>query len=933
MPQVFKGKKEKWIRETIGQLLITTSSIMWTQDCTKSLIAISQGSKGALKQQKKKQVSYLNKLTEMVRSQLSKLERNKVVALITMEIHNRDVIERMIKANCSNTSDFEWLSQLRFVYVKEATEFGKCKVEQTNSILEYSYEYQGNNGRLVVTPLTDRCVLTLITAMYLNRGGNPLGPAGTGKTETVKDLGKNLAKYVVVINCSDGMNYKSVGTIFSGLVQSGSWGCFDEFNRIKIEVISVVAMQILSILSALSAKASNFWFMGTQIPCNPNCGIFITMNPGYAGRTELPDNLKALMRPVCMMVPDLTMIAEVMLASEGFDDARSLAKKTVTLYSLMVQQLSKQDHYDYGLRNLKAVLNMAGQLKRSEPTMAEEAILMRALRDMNLPKFIKDDERLFRLLLGDLFPSLDLPSSEYGVLGVAIEEELEKSNLQKQDFLISKIFQLYDSRLTRHCNMLVGDPLGGKSTAWRTLAAAQTSLSKTGNQDFLPVTPFVISPKSIDLNELYGAYDMATFEWKDGILSTIFKLCSEDDRPYEKWILFDGPIDALWIESMNSVMDDNKILTLINGDRIPLSNTMSLVFETQDLRVASPATVSRAGMIYIDASELPWTCYAYTWLNQKFQGDEESKNFHQEMLMKWVPKVLKFKENNCKEPIPISDFNAVMSLCALYDAICKNDPYFSKEQLGPEFNAVAEKIFLFALTWTLGGAIHDVDRKSFSNCLLEIDPFVPSMHTVYDYFVDTQKKEFFTWDTKVPSFRYMKGMSFHEMIVPTVDTMRNAFVIDNLVQYKKNVMLVGATGTGKTILAMNSLRELPDSHSQLVINFSAATTSYAVQDIIEGAMEKRSKDKLGPTGGKTLVIFIDDFNMPRKTSLESPFQPPLELIRLWLDYQGWYDRVKCSWKYVLDTQLMVAMGHPGGGRNEISPRTQVFDFLNHMHIL
>jgi dynein heavy chain, axonemal len=162
-------------------------------------------------------------------------------------------------------TDFEWLSQLRFIFLKDGAEFGKCECRQTNSVLEYSYEYQGNNGRLVVTPLTDRCVpicsisdlpelsllnqsnpifypnrcvLTLITAMYLNRGGNPLGPAGTGKTETVKDLGKNLAKYVVVINCSDGMDYRSVGRIFSGLCQSGSWGCFDEFNRIKIEVIS-----------------------------------------------------------------------------------------------------------------------------------------------------------------------------------------------------------------------------------------------------------------------------------------------------------------------------------------------------------------------------------------------------------------------------------------------------------------------------------------------------------------------------------------------------------------------------------------------------------------------------------------------------------------------------------------------------------------------
>lgn len=302
---------------------------------------------------------------------------------------------------------------------------------------------------------------------------------------------------------------------------------------------------------------------------------------GYAGRTELPDNLKALMRPVAMMAPDLTMIAEVMLASEGFNDARNLAKKTVTLYSLMTQQLSKQDHYDYGLRNLKAVLNMAGQLKRGDPTMAEDVILMRALRDMNLPKFIKDDERLFRLLLGDLFPGLELPFSQYGALQTAIITELQKNNLRCHDFLIGKIFQFYDSRLTRHCNMLVGDTLGGKSTAWKTLAAAQTNLSNAGIEGFQTVSSYVINPKAIALNELYGAYDLQTFEWKDGILSTIFKACSEDERPGEKWILFDGPIDAMWCESLNSVMDDSKILTLINGDRIPLTKSMSLVFETQ----------------------------------------------------------------------------------------------------------------------------------------------------------------------------------------------------------------------------------------------------------------------------------------------------------------------------------------------------------------
>jgi dynein heavy chain, axonemal len=918
----FKGKKEKWIKETLGQLLITTGAIMWTADCTRALMAISTGSKSAMRQQKKKQISYLNKITAMVRTSLSKIERNKVVALITMEIHNRDVIERMVKANCMAVSDFEWLSQLRFLYNKDASEFGKCDVRQLNSTLEYSYEYQGNNGRLVVTPLTDRCVLTLITAMYLFRGGNPLGPAGTGKTETVKDLGKNLAKYVVVINCSDGMDYKSVGRIFSGLVQSGSWGCFDEFNRIKIEVISVVAMQILSILNALSSKQTSFSYMGSVIPCNPNCGIFITMNPGYAGRTELPDNLKALMRPVAMMAPDLTMIAEVMLASEGFNEARIMAKKTVTLYSLMIQQLSKQDHYDYGLRNLKAVLNMAGQLKRSDSAISEEAILMRALRDMNLPKFIKDDERLFRLLLSDLFPSLELAISEYGTLRQAIEVELEKNNLQKQEFLIQKIFQFYDSRLTRHCNMLVGDPMGGKSTAWKMLAAAQTSLFKSNVEGYLPVTPYIISPKSVELDELYGAYDLTTFEWRDGILATIFKSCSDDEKAVEKWILFDGPIDAMWIESMNSVMDDNKILTLINGDRIPLTNTMSLVFETQDLRVASPATVSRAGMIYIDAAELGWRTYVESWLKLTYGAYEDLQNFYRDLFEKWIPKVLKFKEQNCVEPVKVSDFCAITNLCTLFVTVCNQETGFTKELLGNDYLAVAEKLFLFAITWSVGAAVDEAGRKKLSIFFNDIDGIGPVANTIYDYFVDVSKNDFIGWETKVPNWRLLKGSSFHDMIVPTIDTTRNSYVAESLLRVKKNIMFIGATGTGKTILAQSLLKDLPDDMSELSINFSAATTSAATQDMIESSMEKRSKDKLGPVGGKKLVIFIDDFNMPKLSSRESPFQPPLELIRMWLDYQGWYDRTKCTWRYILDSQLLVAMGHPGGGRNHICQRTQ-----------
>ena len=260
----------------------------------------------------------------------------------------------------------------------------------------------------MVTPLTDRCYITLTQALNLVMGGAPAGPAGTGKTETTKDLGKGVGLPVMVFNCSDQMSKDSMAQIFMGLCQSGAWGCFDEFNRISLEVLSVISTQVKTCLDAQKEKKRKFIFLEEgEISLEDTAGFFITMNPGYAGRAELPDNLKALFRSCAMVVPDLILICENMLMSEGFVLAKDLSKKFVSLYMLSRELLSKQRHYDWGLRAVKSVLRQAGKLKRDPENekIHEDPLLMRALRDFNLPKIVTDDKPIFIRLIQDLFPN------------------------------------------------------------------------------------------------------------------------------------------------------------------------------------------------------------------------------------------------------------------------------------------------------------------------------------------------------------------------------------------------------------------------------------------------------------------------------------------------------------------------------------------------
>ncbi|EAW13048.1 dynein heavy chain [Aspergillus clavatus NRRL 1] len=952
-----------------AQIVVLASQVVWTKAVQTSL----ENGGTNLKELHEAEVRVLELLAATVLGDLDGISRKKCEHMITEFVHQRDVITKLIAANATTPMNYLWLLQMRYVYQDDGDFLQRLHVHMANAKLSYGFEYLGVPERLVRTPLTDRCFLTLTQALCQRLGGSPYGPAGTGKTESVKALGLQLGRFTLVFCCDDTFDFQAMGRIFLGICQVGAWGCFDEFNRLEERILSAVSQQIQNIQIGLKTgiddEKAQIELVGRRLRVNQNTGIFITMNPGYAGRSNLPDNLKKLFRSVAMSKPDKELIAEVMLFSQGFKQAKHLSKQTVPFFDHCSSQLSKQAHYDFGLRALKSVLVSSGGLKRSRiastdgdlgpDEVIEPQIIVQSLRETIAPKLVREDVDRMLEIQAHNFAGVEYVPANYEKLTQAIRDIAHEQHFVDSDMWITKVLQLYQIQSIHHGVMMVGKSGSGKSAAWKILLQALQRIEGVEG------VSHIIDSKVMSKEALYGNLDNTTREWTDGLFTGILRkivdnLRGEDSKRH--WIVFDGDVDPEWVENLNSVLDDNKLLTLPNGERLNLPPNVRIMFEVESLKYATLATVSRCGMVWFnDDTVTPLMMisnYVESLKTKTFEDlDDDSApagqaavktQDAQNMLSTILKQILQTdglvfrsldeakKYNHIME---FTDIRALNTLFSLLNKACRNVLEYNIQHVDfpldyEQIKSYISKKLLLALVWSFTGDCPLTDRQAFGQSVsalstTELPPDGAS--SLIDFDITLPKSEWASWQSQVPSIEInTHSITQTDVVIPTVDTVRHEDVLYSWLAEHKPLLLCGPPGSGKTMTLFAALRKLPNMEV-VGLNFSSATTP----DLLIKTFEQYCEYKKTLNGvvmspnqiGRWLVIFCDEINLPAPDRYGT--QRAISFLRQLVEQNGFWRTSDKTWVTLDRIQFVGACNPPtDAGRTPMAER-----FLRHSPLI
>ncbi len=915
-------------------------------------------------------------------------KRMALTALIVQYVHCRDVVDFLARNDVHGVNNFYWQMQLRYYQPDSPI------IKQLDAVFEYGYEYLGVRNPSPVTPTVERCWVSYTSALRNKYWSTVVGPPDHGKFSTIQDLAAALGKFCYLYVCTPDATTRTMEKLLIAAVSSSCWLVFENANVLQYGVLSSLAHRLYTLRQALHEENKGEWHPPGSKPIQvvpktaaqgvyaPYFGIFLLVDNMSMRKIQVPHSIKSMFRPVAVTTVELAAVAESWLYSFGFKEGQLLGCKLEKFFAT-AQDLMTIEGFscDFGLRTLQSIIKIAAALRFDQPdSKSESRLILSAIKSLYKSRLAEPAlvtiEKVARMVFAEgeidevLLKKTDIP--------LAIIQEASKNMMLSFDTDIApKLNELNAAFAKRTACVLVGDATCGKTKTLELLRECYRLMFATENEKSEMVTLF---QKGFTKSELYGMYDARC--WVEGILAgNLLRLSRLGNKKCYNFLHCDGPLDPEWVEQLQGAFEEEKKVTLANGDSIEVSNMTKVIFEVDNLREASPATISRAAVVYLQRDAVMPRNIVDNWLKQ-LPGKIRSFDMVKEPLETQINSLLysgfvsralipKLKE----EKIILSDNSIALTFCSLFEAIytmLEPSAEEKKEKAEEKIKKLVGKVVVFALAWAFGGSLSQTKLK-------KIDDFIeeganigdkPKETSCFDAYVRTRDgpAEFGAWAELAPVFRnpeptappedpapfkYSAARAFTQMIVPTKQLIRYKWFIETLAANHKNVLLFGDSGTGKSLITSYSLmQENEEEVQQPVVEggelaaaapkigvgksagskfkkvnlcFTWNTTSARLQDSLEDRLEKKRKNLYSAPTLKKAVIYIDDVNLPKADKYGTI--PVLECLRGIVEKSGYFDRSRYFWKRLSKTSFLCSASPAYGGRKELSER-----FLRHFNV-
>ncbi|XP_052089132.1 uncharacterized protein LOC127725852 isoform X10 [Mytilus californianus] len=1060
---------DEWASKYPAQVCKIGMLYFWTKECEIGISEIKYDRK-ALHGALKRYSIHTSKLTSVlmrgawrtIEEPMLPVHKSRLECMVAQSLYLRDVLENMCNRKLRESTDFEWRRSVRCYYHPVATEaddlkstMGEDTASQTSltdlhikeeyepliwildSSYHYSNEFYGAEPGVALTPVTERCFLTMSQAINNVQGSHIVGPGGVGKTETVKGLANLFGKFLMLVQCSPESDTSGMGKIVQGTAMDGCWACFDESQNLNNLSMSIVLDFVTSVLSALKSRHSYASLSnGQEINLKKGLALHMTSNASVRHPScRMPNYVSAIFRTVSLVKPDYCLVLKAKCASHGFKVPNILGVRLKTLSDLTINQLPPEVHHLFGIATWAGVLKKAAikkrlvkddkyqdkidarreetsrsesqasdnvaQIKAGNPmsqqmsvTMApssmkfggamtatqrkmgtpnpmtlaakmEHSLVCQTIREVICPRMTDENNKVFKNILDDVFTGLpDAPqlknthsARSRGIdIELALKHKAVDKGLSAHDPWISRCKQLYEISQVYHGVIVAGPPGSGKTSCIQTLVDAlstqvrggqsrQSHISRTSNPAESQHKIIRINPMVVDEYSIMFGYLKDNHDWVDGIVTSSCRKANRNQST--TWLCLDGPLNPGWSDNFNSVLSEEKVIHLKNGDKLFLSENIIVVFETDNLSSASPSTISKSGIVYLGNNVVGWKPIADAWLESRSpqeihrpvnveQGETDQslprtvEGVLQRAFQKTLDPISQFVLNEAKPLVKLSLVGLFKSCLGLLSAMLADNRETSEDHV--------ERLFLFCLIWTFGGLLDSHDRKIFSEKLKMLSNTLPDddrQICVFDYYVD-ESGDWDPWASKVSESVYSDQQDMlGEVFVDSINTIRTKILIDFASASGLNVLLVGPHGSGKTTL-INDFMDLQEKGKQLMLLsknnpqisvckklvFSGASSAKQLQSFIESNIYHRQGFVYGAKENKKLKVFIDDVNLPLPDNYK--VQKCNELLRQLLD-----DKTLCTlekpfeWKTVEGFNVIGAMSmsdNPGVSCTQLSER-------------